>query len=466
MNSGGMNLGRIVALLVVVAIFGTSCSASVATSETIEAAAVTPTASTTTPAPLPTEQPTLEAPSPVPIEAPTPLTSSQFEVEQVYRSGAEVLLDERRDLFAGRRVGLIANQASQINGRSVIDVFAAEPDVDLVALFAPEHGVRGDLGAGELVPGGVDAATGVQVHSLYGANRAPTPAQLAEIDVLFYDLQDAGTRYYTFISTMGLAMQAAAAADVDFVVLDRPNPQIGRSSSGFVLDPEYASFIGQYEIPAAYALTPGEIARAIKGDAWLPGVAELDLSVVELSGWRYGTGWAGTGDDWIAPSPGLASAESVLIYPALVLFEATEMGVGRCAGQPFTMISAPWLDAEGVVADLASRQLPGVAFAVTAEQCDEGAAAPAVQLQVVDADRFDAVAAGVHIMAAVMASRGSSEPVIVRGEFLDLLAGTDRLRIELEAGTEPTAIAELWRNEAAAFDQAMSQWWLYEREPR
>ena len=204
------------------------------TTPVVEPPAAATTTTTTTPGlPAPTAT---ARPTPVPTATPTPVPTTT--PAPMFRTGAEVLADAGFDVLRGRRVGLIANQTSLVDGQPLIDLLQADPDVDLVALFAPEHGPRGDLGAGELVPGGVDASTGLPVFSLYAETRTPTPEMLAGIDVLVHDLQDVGTRFYTYISTMGLAMSAAAEAGIDFVVLDRPNPQGGTIVEGFVRTPD------------------------------------------------------------------------------------------------------------------------------------------------------------------------------------------------------------------------------------
>lgn len=447
--------------VVVAVLAGVGCRASVETTATTTDRATLSVAASESPTPQaePSETPV----PPTAVPAPATAVPSATAVAVPYRSGAQVLLEDQSELVDGKRIGLIANPASQIQGQSTIDFFAASPDVDLVALFAPEHGVRGDLGAGELVPGGIDAATGVTVHSLYGENRAPTPEQLAEIDVLVYDLQDVGTRFYTFISTMGLAMQAAAAADIDFVVLDRPNPHGYTRSSGFVLEPGFESFVGQYPIPAFYALTAGELAQAIVGEAWLTGLGDLRLTVVPLQGWTRSAGWTGTGDPWVAPSPGLPTIESVLAYPGTVVFEAAPVSVARCTSYTFAAIGGADIDAAAVLAELGAVELAGVEFTTQSVPPCPDVDAPnvtSVRWTVTDPSSFDAAAAGVHALAASIDSTPDGS-LIDRPEFLDLLAGTDRLRLMLNQGADPADIVASWVDETVAFDQAMQPYRLY-----
>ncbi len=219
----------------------------------------------------------------------TPAPSTQVEAEQpstgTTRTGAGSLIDQDLAPLHGLRVGLIAHRASVVDGQPLAELLDQDPRIELTALFAPEHGLYGTADAGSSIADSQDPTTGAPVYSLYGADRAPTQAALAEVDVLVYDLQDAGVRFYTYISTLGLAMQAAAAADVSFVVLDRPNPLGGDTMQGTSLTPGLESFIGMYNVPSAYGLTVGELASLIQDQELVPGVADLDLTVIAMLGW-------------------------------------------------------------------------------------------------------------------------------------------------------------------------------------
>ncbi|MGB5758135.1 MAG: DUF1343 domain-containing protein, partial [Acidimicrobiales bacterium] len=264
--------------------------------------------------------------------------------------------------MSGKRVGLIASRASVVGDRTVIDLLAQSDSVDLVSVFAAEHGIRADVDAGATIDDGVDPATGLAVHSLYGATRSPTAEMLADIDVLVFDLQDVGARFYTYTATMGLAMQAAARAGIPFVVMDRPNPIGGTSLGGAVRDDDHRSFVGQYPIPAVHGMTAAELALAIRGEGWLDGLEGLDLRVVAMSGWARDDLWADTGLAWVPPSPGLPTALTALVYPATVLFEATTLSFGRGTDHPFSQVGAPWLDGEDLARALNDRNLPGIRF--------------------------------------------------------------------------------------------------------
>lgn len=222
------------------------------------------------------------------------------------RPGIEVLADSGFASLKGKRVGLLTN-ATGVDSRlkSTVDILHEAPGVELVALFAPEHGVRGDVAAGEKVPPATDPSTGIKVHSLYGATKTPTPEMLAGIDVMVYDIQDNGCRSYTFISSMGQAMEACARAGKEFMVLDRPDPLGGNKTEGAPTAPGNSSFVARYPIPYIYGLTPGELARMIVGEGWIKSQKPLNLTVVPMEGWERDMLWEDTGLPWVPTSPQL-----------------------------------------------------------------------------------------------------------------------------------------------------------------
>lgn len=377
------------------------------------------------------------------------------------RTGAEVLVDAGFAPLVGRRVGLIANRASTVGGERLIDVLADHPEIELVALFAPEHGLGADDEAGQTVADGLDPGTGLTVHSLYGDDRAPTIDVLDQLDVLVFDLQDAGARFYTYTSTLGLAMQAAAGAGVPVVVLDRPNPLGGDRPDGQLLDPANASFIGLYPIPMLHGLTVGELARAIQGEGWLDGLDGLALDVVGLEGWDRSARWDDTGLDWVAPSPGLPTPELSLLYPATVLLEATTVSFGRGTDRPFGQFGAPWLDAEALVAELDAIGLAGVGFEPTAfVPGGEREPVPGVRLAVTDPQAIRPLLVGVHVLDRLLDQAGE-RAIIDRPDFLDLLAGGPDLRLALSAGRGPGDIAASWDGGLADWDQIRAPYLLY-----
>ncbi|MEM8905584.1 MAG: DUF1343 domain-containing protein [Actinomycetota bacterium] len=378
-------------------------------------------------------------------------------------TGARALVEEGFASLDGLRVGLVANPTSVVGDDHLIDLLDAAPDVELAAIFAPEHGLRGVGGAGELLDDEIDGRTGVTVFSLYGDTFRPTPEMLDGIDALLYDLQDVGTRFYTYIATMGFAMEAAAEAGIPFVVLDRPVVSGGELTGGFVLVDEQRSFVGPYEIPAAYGMTAGELASMLIGEGWLD--ADPELRIVGLEGWDRSMRWDDTELRWVPPSPGLPTVESALAYPGTVFLEATTISFGGGTEFPFSMAGAPWLDGPELAADLNGRGLPGVVFESveftprpipgrTRSPRLEGEALGGVRIAIVDERSFLPVATGIHLLEAlVRRGEAAGEEVIDRPEWVDLLSGTTRLRELLDAGTPAADIVAAWADEVAAFDE-------------
>ena len=372
---------------------------------------------------------------PTPSRSPTPTV----------RPGIEVLLSDSIALVRDRRAALITNHTGRDrNGTPSIDLLAAHPDVDLVALFSPEHGIRGSAEAGVRVEGGVDERTGLPIHSLYGSTRAPTTEMLDDIEVLLFDIQDIGTRYYTYLSTMALAMEAAGEHGIPFVVLDRPNPIGGDPVQGNVLDPDFASFVGLYPIPMRHGLTAGEFARMAVGEFGV----EVELSVAVADGWERTMPYEDTGIPWIAPSPNMPSVESALHYPGTCLFEGTAISVGRGTEIAFQQVGAPWLDGEELAARLAALGVPDVRFLPVRFTPREpgdgkfgGEEVGGVRLVAEGAD-YDPTLAALALLVEIRAMSGDRWSW--REGHFDRLAGTDGLRAALDEGASYEELKEGW----------------------
>ncbi len=389
-------------------------------------------------------------------------------------TGAQRLVDSGFAALDGMRVGLVTNHTATVDTADggpghLIDRLYAAPNVTLAALFGPEHGLRGTAEAGAAVASGSDAATGVPVYSLYGASEKPPPEALAGLDALVFDVQDVGARFYTYTSTMGRAMQAAAEAGVPFVVLDRPNP-LGGDADGFVREPELVSFVGLYPVPVQHGLTVGELARMIAGEGWLPGLDALDLRIVEMTGWHRAMRWPETGLPFVPTSPNLPDFETALVYPGVALFEGTTASEGRGTDAPFLLVGAPGLDAEALADTLNARGLPGVRFEPArftprsvpgraAHPKHEGRDIAGVRLVVTGAHAVCPVALGVHLLHAAYRQRPAG---FFKSEWLAKLAGTERLGRMLEAGERPEAIVAAWQDEVAAFERMRRAYLLYD----
>lgn len=280
------------------------------------------------------------------------------------KPGIETLRESGFEALKGKRIGLITNPTGVDRDlKATPDILAGADGVELVAMFAPEHGIRGDVAAGARVATATDPATGVKVYSIYGATKKPTAEMLKGVDAIVYDIQDNGCRSYTFISTMGKAMEAAAQAGIEFVVLDRPNPLGGNRVEGPLTEPDCISFVSQYPIPYLYGLTPGELAMYLKGEGLIKGADTLKLTVVPMEGWSRDMTYSRTGLPWVLPSPHIPSAETCLYYPATGI--AGELGwisIGVGYTLPFRTFAAPWIDAAKLTDRLNALDLPGVKF--------------------------------------------------------------------------------------------------------
>ena len=280
------------------------------------------------------------------------------------KTGIEVLNEQNFRCLEGKRVGLITNPTGVDNGmRSTIDILHEAPNVRLVALYGPEHGVRGDVHAGDHVTDQRDPATGLPVYSLYGRTRKPTPEMLEGVDVLVYDIQDIGCRSFTYISTLGLAMEAAAENGKELVVLDRPNPLGGLKVEGCLTEEDCASFVSRFRIPYVYGLTCGELALMLNGERMLKGGVQCRLTVVRMKGWKRSMDYAATGLQWIAASPHIPHAHSAFFYPASgILGELGYLSIGVGYTLPFQLFAAPWIEAERLARALNGLRVPGVVF--------------------------------------------------------------------------------------------------------
>jgi uncharacterized protein YbbC (DUF1343 family) len=403
------------------------------------------------------------------------LTGCEPETEPPVQTGAEVLAENHFAALDGARVGLIVNHTARVDTVHLIDRIDQAPNVELGVLFGPEHGLRGTAGAGEKIADGRDERTGAPVYSLYGETLRPTPSEMEGLDALVFDVQDVGARFYTYITTMGLAMQAAAEADLRFVVLDRPNPLGGTYVSGFMMEPEHESFVGRYPLPIAHGLTVGELARLIKGEGLLSGLADLDLTVIEMNGWARDRQWPDTRRQWIPPSPNLPTWETALVYPGMCFFEAVRVSEGRGTDHPFLQIGMPWGPAAAAVVDtLNARTIPGISFDTTTftptsrpqaapSPRFEGQTLHGVRLRVTDRHAVRPVELGIHALHAVYQQARAEDDTafISRPEHLTRLAGTERLQTALENGLSPDAIIDSWNQDVAQFRERRDPYLLY-----
>lgn len=314
-------------------------------------------------------------------------------------TGIDVLQRDNFRQLAGQNVGLITNHTGRNReGVSTVDLLYATDRVELKALFSPEHGIAGKLDIARIADA-QDESTGLKIHSLYGKTRRPTAEMLNDIDTLVFDIQDIGARFYTYISTMGEAMTAAAENGVRFVVLDRPNPINGVAVSGPMLDEGKQSFIAFHDLPVRHGMTIGELATMFREERDL----DLDLKVIPCEGWNRNSFWDATGLIWVNPSPNMRSLTQALLYPGIGMLETTNISVGRGTDTPFEVIGAPWINGRQLAAALNKRSIPGVVFVPvqftpsSSKHADQPCAG--INIVITNRERFESVRTGFEIAA-------------------------------------------------------------------
>ncbi|MGI9104974.1 MAG: exo-beta-N-acetylmuramidase NamZ family protein [Pyrinomonadaceae bacterium] len=384
--------------------------------------------------------------------------------------GVEELLSKRRASLRGGRVGLICNQASVDHSlRHSADILRVERDFDLTTLFGPQHGIRGEVQDNMVeTPHSIDAETNLPVYSLYSETREPTEQMLEEIDVLVFDMQDVGCRIYTFIYTLANCMRAAQKYEKRLIVCDRPNPIGGEQVAGTVLEPEYASFVGQFPLATRHGLTVCELARMFR-EHWNIN-CDLELSLME--GWTRELWFDETDLPWVLPSPNIPTLETATVFPGTVHLEGTQMSEGRGTTRPFEIIGAPYIDAAEYKRALDLYELPGIHFRACYFQPTfhkhAGRICGGVQLHVTDRTRFEPVLAGV---AAVKTAHELypeqfmwKEPpyeYVYEQTPVDVIAGTSTLREALERGDSLEIIESSWEQQIVAFRNHRNKYLLY-----
>ncbi|MHB8646468.1 MAG: exo-beta-N-acetylmuramidase NamZ family protein [Thermomicrobiales bacterium] len=386
------------------------------------------------------------------------------------RLGLEVLRDDPRAILGDARVGLVCHPASvDHHYRHAADLFHAHPAINLTTLFGPQHGIWGQT-QDDMIEweGFTDARIGLPVYSLYGAHRKPTAAMLTNCDVLVVDLQDVGTRIYTFIYTMALAMEAAREAGKRVVVLDRPNPINGVQMDGNRLEPGHESFVGMYPLPTRHGMTIGELAAMFNTEFGIG----CDLTVVPMEGWRRALWHDDTGAPWVFPSPNMPTLDTATVFPGAVHIEGTTISEGRGTTRPFELIGAPHIDPHALAAALERDGLPGVIFRPCffepTFQKHAREVCGGVQLHVTDRDRFPAVLAGLAVLRAII-QQDPSVPIwkeppyeYVHDRFpFDVIAGTQTLREQLTEQVPLADIAADWAPGLAAFAEQRRPYLLY-----
>lgn len=372
------------------------------------------------------------------------------------QAGLDVLESEKFAALRGKRVGLITNHTGvDFQGRTTIELLAKAPGVQLVALFSPEHGIAGH--ADENVASSKDPSTGLPVYSLYGDQRRPSPEMLANLDALVFDVQDAGVRFYTYITTMGYCMEEAAKKGIAFYVLDRPNPIAGDIVEGPVLDADKLSFVAYYPLPVRYGLTIGELAQLLNSENHI----NAELHVVPMRNWHRNFFYESTGLRWIPPSPNLRTLKGTILYPGLEILQNSDVSVGRGTPTPFEQFGAPWIDGEAVAAELNARGLPGLRFSnqpfIPVTGLYAGKRCGGVGIKVTDRAAARSMRMGLEIVSVLQ----KKYPQNFDTSKILLLLGNEETVKALQAGTPTTEIIASWSKSLAAFDAVRTKYFLY-----
>lgn len=384
-------------------------------------------------------------------------------------TGADILLTEKIDLLKGKNLGLVVNHSALLSdGTHIVDAIYARKDMKILALFGPEHGIRGDTTGS--IANAVDLKTGIPIYSLYGKTYKPTPEMLKGIDMLIFDIQDVGARFYTFISTLGFVMEAAAESHIPVMVLDRPNPITGLYVDGPITEDTLKSFVAFAPIPIVYGLTIGELAQMYNEAGWLKNKVKANLTVIKMKNWERSMWYDQTGLTWIKPSPNMPFLSTAIVYPGSCLFEGTNVSEGRGTEKPFEYIGATWIDANKVISELKKVNLHSVSFEpveFTPEWYKFNARPPkyynekcsGIYIHVTDRNTFESVKAGIALLWAI--KKIHPDKFEWRKSTIDRLAGTTNIRLLIDKGKTPEEIFNSWKEGLDHFKKIREHCLLY-----
>ncbi len=380
--------------------------------------------------------------------------------------GAEVLLEEHLDTLRRHKVGLVMNPTARVNGVHMLDTLLAE-NVPVKALYAPEHGFRGRAAAGERIKDGRDEESGLPVYSLYGETRKPTPKMLEGVDLLLFDIQDVGARFYTYHVTLGRVMEAAAKQRIPVWILDRPNPAGGEYVSGWLLRERYRSFVGEYPMPIVHGMTMGELGRMMIGEKWISNSDQADLRIIKMEGWTRDMLWPETGLSWYPPSPNLPRFENAYVYLGTAFFEGTTLSEGRGTEDPFLMVGAPGTQVPDTVLKQLERRysvlLEKISFtprSIKGKAVDpkyEGENIQGVRISIEGGpSALKPLEFGINLLREMI----HYTPRVEYKEHLYRLAGTEKIRDYLKGESEES-LKTRWEEEVGSFKERRQPYLLY-----
>jgi len=387
----------------------------------------------------------------------------------IVNTGLDVLLEKHIDKLFGKNIGLVTNHSGiDKNGTSNISRFITQDSINLVKIFTPEHGLAGLIPDGEIVERDSVSQLLPPIISLYGKSKKPTLEMYNDIDLIIYDIQDVGARFYTYISTLGLAMEAASEANIPFIVLDRPNP-IGGYVNGPILKENYKSFVGKYPIPIRYGMTVGELAKMIVGKRMITPTPKL--MVIPMENYNRNLYFDDTNLQWINPSPNIPDLETAIIYPGLCLLEATNVNEGRGTYSPFKQIGTPWIDSDNLLTNMDNQDLNGVTFTETLfmpnsittmskypkyenEKCN------GIEINITNRDTYNSILTGVTILWVI--NKLYPNKFIINKESMGRLWGSNQLVKQLNEGKTPIEIVDSFQTELSSFREIRKQYLLYD----
>lgn len=384
--------------------------------------------------------------------------------------GDEIFIEKNLDKVKDKRIGIVTNQTGVLpNGTSIIDTLVSL-DMNVTAIFGLEHGFRGDISAGENVNNYIDEKTGKPVYSLYGSTNKPTRKMLNTVDVILFDVQDIGARFYTYISTLFYVLQSAAENGINVIILDRPNPISGNYIDGPVLDSNFISFIGIAPLSITHGLTTGELANMFIGENYISSKENPSLDVIKCERWQRNYFWGEFRDDWIPTSPNIPYFVTALVYPGTCFLEGTNVSEGRGTNSPFLTIGAPFINSKKLMNGLNSYKIEGVQFKPVSFIPEDipgksmntkyrDTKCNGVRIQITNEKKFKSVQFGVYLLSSLI--KLYPEQFKFRKKYFDLLAGSDKLRKQLLAGVDPAKIISGWQDDLSKFQSIRKKYLLY-----
>lgn len=391
--------------------------------------------------------------------------------EKQLKLGADRFVEENINELSGKKIGLIVNHTSLLSsGKHLVDTLNDTDGIIITSLFSPEHGIRGDVDAGKHISDAVDPVTGIKIISLYGSTKKPTKEMLNDIDILIYDIQDVGARYYTYISTLYYAIEAAAENNKMIIVLDRPNPINGTNVEGPVLDLKFKSFVGITEIPIRHGMTIGELALLFNDDIKIKKNISASLEIVKMLKWDREKYYDEYFSQWISPSPNINKLETAIVYPGSCLIEGTNISEGRGTYEPFLVIGAQFIDSKELINELNRLSVEGVLLepvqfkpvsiqGMSASPKLKDIGCNGIRITVTDRNTFHPVEFGVKLLSVIV--KLYPDKIKFNNDFFDKLAGTDKIRIMLIQKVEYIQIVESWRNDLEEFLNKRNKYLLY-----